>query len=110
MNTMPIPVNEVGREEENMAAGISLEDRITALRADTPGCAHVAHFNHAGSSLPPQPVLDAVFDHLTLEAGIGGYEAAAAASDRLEAVYASIARLLNAAPEEIALVENATRG
>ncbi len=93
-----------------MVATQTLEDRITALRNDTPGCAHVAHFNHAGSSLSPQPVLDAVLDHLTLEATIGGYEAAAAASDRLDAVYASIARLLNAAPDEIALVENATRG
>ena len=88
----------------------TLEDRIAALREETPGCAHVAHFNHAGSSLSPQPVLDAVIGHLTLEATIGGYEAAAAASDRLDAVYASIARLLNAAPDEIALVENATRG
>ena len=88
----------------------SLDDRVTALRGETPGCAHVAHFNHAGSSLSPQPVLDAVIGHLTLEATIGGYEAAAAASDRLGAVYASIARLLNAAPDEIALVENATRG
>ncbi len=88
----------------------TLEDRIAALREETPGCAHVAHFNHAGSSLSPQPVLDAVIGHVTLEATIGGYEAAAAASDRLNAVYDSIARLLNAAPDEIALVENATRG
>ncbi len=95
---------------EGMTEAHGLDGRIATLRADTPGCAHVAHFNHAGSSLSPQPVLDAVIDHLTLEATIGGYEAAAAASDRLDAVYASIARLLNASPEEIALVENATRG
>ncbi len=88
----------------------SLDARIPALRAETPGTAHVMHFNHAGSSLSPQPVLDAVFDHLTLEATIGGYEAAALANDRLEGVYASIAHLLNASPDEIALVENATRG
>lgn len=93
-----------------MTAAHTLDDRITALRADTPGCAHVAHFNHAGSSLSPQPVLDAVLDHLTLEATTGGYEAAVAAGDRLDAVYTSIARLLNASPDEIALVENATRG
>ncbi|HEY4163850.1 MAG TPA: aminotransferase class V-fold PLP-dependent enzyme, partial [Dongiaceae bacterium] len=47
--------------------------------------------------------------HLQLEARIGGYEAADAMHDRLEAVYASIARLINAKPDEIALVENATR-
>jgi selenocysteine lyase/cysteine desulfurase len=88
----------------------ALDTRIDALRADTPGTSHVAHFNHAGSSLPPQVVLDATIDHLTLEATIGGYEAAAAASDRLEAVYTSTARFLNAKLTEIALVENATRG
>ncbi len=85
-------------------------DRIAALRAETPGCAYVTHFNHAGSSLPPRRVLDTVIDHLRLEAEFGGYEAADAAHDRLEAVYGSIARLLNANPAEIGLVENATRG
>jgi selenocysteine lyase/cysteine desulfurase len=54
-------------------------------------------------------VLDAVIDHLEREARIGGYEAADEAQDRLEAVYASIASLLGAAPDEIAVVENATR-
>jgi selenocysteine lyase/cysteine desulfurase len=83
---------------------------LKRLRADTPGCAKVAHFNNAGSSLPPKPVLKAVIDHLELEARIGGYEAAAKAGDRLEAVYASVAKLINARPDEIALVENATRG
>jgi selenocysteine lyase/cysteine desulfurase len=83
---------------------------LDRLRADTPGCAEVAHFNNAGSSLPPQPVLDAVIAHLQLEARIGGYEAANQADERLEAVYASIAKLINANPDEIALVENATRG
>lgn len=97
-------------EDNDVTTAQRLDDRISTLRADTPGCAHVAHFNHAGSSLPPRPVLDTVIDHLTLEATIGGYEAAAAASDRLNAIYASIARMLNAAPDEIALVENATRG
>jgi selenocysteine lyase/cysteine desulfurase len=83
---------------------------LDRLRADTPGCAEVAHFNNAGSSLPPKPVLDAVIDHLQLEARIGGYEAANQNHDRLEAVYASVAKLINARPDEIALVENATRG
>ncbi|MDQ7246971.1 aminotransferase class V-fold PLP-dependent enzyme [Dongia sedimenti] len=83
---------------------------LDRLRPDTPGCAEVAHFNNAGSSLPPLPVLNAVIDHLKLEARIGGYEAANQESDRLEAVYSSIAKLINAHPDEIALVENATRG
>ncbi len=94
----------------DVTAGETLDDRIPALRADTPGCAEVAHFNHAGDSLSPNVVLEAVIDHLNLEARIGGYEAADEAAPRLEAVYDSVARLINARPEEIAIVENATRG
>lgn len=85
-------------------------DYLERLRNDTPGVDRVTHFNHAGSSLPPLSVLTTVLDHLHLEAQIGGYEAADAAEDRIEATYASIARMLNASPSEIALVENATRG
>ncbi len=82
---------------------------VVRLQAETPGCAHVAHFNHAGDSLSPRPVLDATIGHLEREARIGGYEAEDEAHERLEAVYASIGRLINAAPSEIAVVENATR-
>jgi selenocysteine lyase/cysteine desulfurase len=46
--------------------------------------------------------------HIDLEAEIGGYAAADRESDRLDMVYGSVARLLNSAPDEIALVENAT--
>lgn len=88
----------------------SLSDRIDELRADTPGVNHVTHFNYAGSALPAKPVLDTVVRHLILEATIGGYEAAAEAHDRIEAAYTSIATMLNASADEIALVENATRG
>ena len=82
---------------------------IADLRAATPGCAAVTHFNHAGASLMPQVVLDATIGHLALEATRGGYEAADEAEPRLEAVYDSVARLINADRDEIALVESATR-
>jgi cysteine desulfurase/selenocysteine lyase len=82
---------------------------IAGVRAETPGCRNVIHFNNAGAALQPQPVLDAVLDHLRLEAEIGGYEAADRAEAALEGVYGSIARLVNGAPDEIALIENATR-
>ena len=82
---------------------------IEHARAETPGCASVVHFNHAGASLMPQPVIDATVGHLMREAEIGGYEAADEAAVRLEAVYDSIARLVNGHRDEIAIVENATR-
>jgi len=68
---------------------------IYALRAETPGCANVTHFNNAGASLPTRKVTGAVIDHLHLESDIGGYEAAAKAADTLENVYHATAKLLN---------------
>jgi selenocysteine lyase/cysteine desulfurase len=82
---------------------------LERVRADTPGVAHVAHLNNAGSSLPPRPVHDAVVDHLVRESEIGGYEAAHERRDRWEHAYDALARLLNASRDEIAVVENATR-
>ena len=82
---------------------------LLRARQDTPGCHNVMHFNNAGASLMPQPVLDATIGHLQLEARIGGYEAAAQAKDALEHVYDAAAALINCTREEIAIVENATR-
>jgi selenocysteine lyase/cysteine desulfurase len=82
---------------------------LQRARQDTPGCEQVLHFNNAGSSLMPQPVLDATIAHLQLEAQIGGYEAAASAHDKIEHVYDAAATLIGSARDEIAVVENATR-
>jgi cysteine desulfurase / selenocysteine lyase len=82
---------------------------VDRARAETPGCAHVAHLNNAGAALPPAPVLGAVVEHLEREAQIGGYEAARERADRLEHTYDAIAALLGCARDEIAVVENATR-
>lgn len=83
---------------------------LDKIFADTPGKSEVIHLNNAGSSLMPQVVLDAQVDHLKLEARIGGYEAAAERAAAIEAVYGSVARLINCRPDEVAVVENATVG
>ena len=82
---------------------------IDAVRADTPACERLLYFNNAGASLMPKPVFDALRDHLELERNIGGYEAEAEAGADLAALYTECAALINAAPDEIAFVENATR-
>lgn len=82
---------------------------VDLARAETPGCRNVTHLNNAGASLPPQPVLEAVVDHLRLEASTGGYEAAAARGAEIEHTYDAVAALLGARRQEIALVDNATR-
>jgi selenocysteine lyase/cysteine desulfurase len=82
---------------------------VERARRDTPGTSLVTHLNNAGAALPPQQVTKAMIDHLHLEASIGGYEAAAAAAEQVEATYTAIARLIGCAADEIAVVENATR-
>ncbi|KAA2214533.1 aminotransferase class V-fold PLP-dependent enzyme [Teichococcus oryzae] len=81
---------------------------IDRIRAETPGAARRAYLHNAGAALMPAPVLEAQIRHLRLEAEIGGYAAMAAEAGLLDAVYDSVARLLNAGRREIALVENAT--
>lgn len=82
---------------------------VARIRADTPGCSKVLHFNNAGASLPPQAVHQAVVDHLELERRIGGYEAEARLQEKIAHFYTAFGALLNCRPEEIAYVENATR-
>jgi cysteine desulfurase / selenocysteine lyase len=82
---------------------------VERARAETPGVEHVTHLNNAGSSLPPQPVLNAVVGHLELEARIGGYEAHEANEYAIERFYGATAELIGANPEEIAFCSSATR-
>jgi len=82
---------------------------LARSRRDTPGCETVLHFNNAGAALMPQPVVDAVIDHIQREAHLGGYEAAAEAHSAVEHVYDAAATLLGCQRDDIAFVENATR-
>ena len=81
---------------------------IAKARRDTPATAKIVHLNNAGAALPPQPVVAAQIAHIQREAEIGGYEAANEAQARIANIYASIARMIGARADEIALVENAT--
>lgn len=81
---------------------------LDRIRADTPAASRLAYVHNAGAALMPSPVVAAMKGHIDLESEIGGYAAADREADRLEAVYGSVAHLLNAATDEIALMENAT--
>ncbi|GLH96272.1 aminotransferase class V-fold PLP-dependent enzyme [Phytohabitans aurantiacus] len=81
---------------------------VAALRADTPGCERVIHFNNAGCGLVAKPVLAAVVDHLNLEATIGGYEASAARATEVRDFYLQVAALINTTPGNIAFAGSAT--
>ncbi len=79
-------------------------------RRHTPGIdGRQVFLDSAGSSLPPQVVLETVTDHLRREAEIGGYRAAGGRAEDLDRVRSSVATLLNTTPETISLTDSATR-
>ncbi|MFI5494948.1 aminotransferase class V-fold PLP-dependent enzyme [Actinoplanes sp. NPDC051859] len=96
-----------GRTDDQGAAITTVD--VDRARRETPGCATVTHLNNAGAALPPAVVTETVIAYTQRESLIGGYEAAAEAADEVEGVYRSIGRLIGADPDEIAVVENATR-
>jgi len=69
----------------------------------------LVHFNWASAGLPLRPVIDRIIEHLEREAVDGAMEAGRAVAVELEAVYASAARLLGCAPDEVAMMESHTR-
>jgi selenocysteine lyase/cysteine desulfurase len=81
---------------------------IDALRAITPGCRNCIHLNNAGAGLLNTRTLDAMRAHLELEASIGGYEAAAQVTDRVDETYHALARLLGGSAKQVALFDNST--
>jgi len=79
------------------------------LRKTTPGCQHRVHFNNAGASLMPEGVINAMTTHIQREASIGGYEAFAEAEGRVQNCYQLLANIIGSSPEELAIVDSATR-
>jgi selenocysteine lyase/cysteine desulfurase len=85
-----------------------MESSLAQWRMDTPGVAHCIHLNNAGAALMPQVVIDAMQQHLQLEATIGGYEAEAAAQAQIEGFYSEVAQLLQCDARHIAYTSSAT--
>jgi selenocysteine lyase/cysteine desulfurase len=56
----------------------------------------------------PTPVVQAVVDHVELEARIGGYEAADEVAPAIEEAYGAVAALLGTTPDRVAFMEHAT--
>jgi selenocysteine lyase/cysteine desulfurase len=81
-----------------------------AIRDDLTSEPGYIHLDNAGASLMPRCVLDTQVKHLQLEASVGGYEAERLENQRIEAVYDSVARLINCHRNEVAIVENASVG
>jgi selenocysteine lyase/cysteine desulfurase len=81
---------------------------IAQLRKDTPGSENLIHFNNAGASLMPKPVVDAIRNYLTEEEYKGGYETAAAAEDRIQDFFVTAARALHCYSRNIAFTTSAT--
>jgi cysteine desulfurase/selenocysteine lyase len=92
---------------DGLGAGTDFD--VERARRDTPGATRVAHLNNAGAALPPTQVTEAMVTHLRRESDMGGYEAAAAATDQVEHTYDAIAQLIGCETDEVAVVENATR-
>src|SRR6185312_5415324 len=69
---------------------------IADLRAITPGCQHRNHLNNAGAALLSAPTIAAMTHQLQLEAHIGGYEAAEAATDQIDDTYRALGELVGA--------------
>lgn len=81
---------------------------VDRLRSETPGCATRIHLNNAGSSLMPDPVVEALHRHLELETYLGGYEAASLREGEIQDAYRAVEDLIAAPQGSVAFVENAT--
>ncbi|WP_349972133.1 aminotransferase class V-fold PLP-dependent enzyme [Pseudomonas caspiana] len=84
--------------------GLLTETQVQALRAATPGCQRVIHFNHSGASLPSQATVTAMIAQMNREASQGPMEAAAQGETLLENARNTAARLINCAPSSIAFL------
>jgi len=81
---------------------------LDRIRSDTAGLAHSIFMNSAGASLRPQIVTETIKEFLDLEDRVGGHGAAEIKAEKLLQVYSSIASMIGAKGDEIALMESQT--
>jgi len=82
------------------------DEQIVVLRAATPGCQQVIHFNHSGASLPSEATGAAMVAQMTREMIWGPMEAAAHGETLLENARHTAARLLNTNATSIAFLSS----
>ncbi len=97
-----------GTIDTGVPPALGAEPDVTRWREETPGCADRTHLNNAGAALMPVPVIRAIEGHLTLEAHIGGYEAAEECVPETNRVYDALATLVKATPRNIAITPSST--
>lgn len=83
---------------------------VERIRAETPGCAMVTHFNHSSCSLPPVQVTQAITEHLQREALYGPSEMGVAVAEQVQGTRQAAAQLLKASVDEIALIGSGSHG
>lgn len=81
---------------------------LDRLRAETVGVTHCIHLHNCGSSLPPDPVVDAQIAYLRAEQRMGGYEAATEHGAALDDFHAATAQMLNCDADEVAFQSGAS--
>src|ERR1700716_202672 len=93
-----------------MAVAPTTDTQLSAWRVETPGSTHRNHLNNAGAGLMPSSVVEAMTDHIALEAEIGGYEAADAQAAAVAGTYDAVASLIGTTPRNIALMGTPPHG
>lgn len=86
------------------------DDLLARVRAATPGLSARIHMDNCGSSLMPQPVVDALKAALARDVAYGGYVAQEQQAERIEAGYGLLAQLLGGKATDYAFVGSAVDG
>lgn len=100
---------ELDSETPSSKAPTITPSELEKYRDQTPALAELNHLLACGSALMPDPVLNAIKNHLDLEASMGGYRAQKHRQEELDQLYVKASKLVGAREStEIAFCENST--